>query len=377
MSRVLALALSSSPACLLDFDARLLATDDVRTIGTGPLHTCVLVDDGTPWCWGGNVSGQLGRDADGTDAPAPVDGVRLRSIDADGEYAGHTCGIADDDALWCWGTNGDAELGQGSVGGGGPTPVVVPLDAPTRRVALGVTVSLALDDRGRLWTWGWNGGERLGLPAEVGHQSSPRLLDDVRVWTTLGFGTRHGCAIDEDGALWCWGEGDDGKLGRAATDARPAPVEGGASTWRVVAPGAVHTCAIAREGSLWCWGGNAEAQLGHAGDGGPTPRRVGDARDWIAIAAGAGHTCGVREPGSLWCWGDNAEGQLGVGTLNDHDAPRRVGERDDWIEIAAAGQHSCGRTADGATWCWGSNAQGQVGTGEYIAVPSPVLIVEP
>lgn len=382
MIRVIAIAaLCAHAGCLLEFDARLLATDAVPRLATGEAQSCALWIDDVPWCWGSNDGGQLGHDG-GDAGPMPIEGVALRSIATGGYEIGHSCGVDEDGAVLCWGTNGDAELGQGTVGGGSPIPSKAALELAATRVAVGTTVSVALDERGRLWTWGWNGDGRLGFGADVGTQSTPRLLEDRHVWITLDYGTRHGCAVDEAGALYCWGEVVSGKLGRDDTDPRPAGVQGGASAWRSVSAGVEHTCAIAREGSLWCWGddtsGQARGQTGGQTGGQPsTPRRVGDDRDWIAIATGASHSCGLREAGTLWCWGSNEHGQLGVGIIEPREGVVQVGERDDWIELSIAGDHGCARTSDDTVWCWGANAVGQVGAEGYSDTPSPVAILEP
>jgi alpha-tubulin suppressor-like RCC1 family protein len=361
--------------CLLEFDPQLLEQDSVPRLAASAVHTCALDGDDVPWCWGDNASGELGRSEPGNE-PAPIEDLQLRTLAADGPSTAHVCGIdSDEGSVLCWGTNGDAELGNGMIGGGGPDPSRAELESPAVRISAGITVSVAIDERGRMWTWGWNGGQRLGLGAEVDSVTTPRLLDDMRVWVALGYGARHGCAIDEDGGLLCWGEAEHGKLGRTDIDAAPAAIDGGASGWRSVACGDDHSCAVARDGSLWCWGSNASGQLGVRGAEGPSVRRVGDAHDWIAVAAGAVHACGLRGEGSLWCWGSNASGQLGVGTTVDHDTPTQAGERHDWLEVMVAGEHSCGRTRDEVTWCWGSNSHGQIGAPDTAAVPAPRIVL--
>ena len=128
MIRVVAIAaLCAHAGCLLEFDARLLATDAVPRLATGEAQSCALWIDDVPWCWGSNDGGQLGHDG-GDAGPMPIEGVALRSIATGGYEIGHSCGIDDDGAVLCWGTNGDAELGQGTVGGGSPIPSKAALD---------------------------------------------------------------------------------------------------------------------------------------------------------------------------------------------------------------------------------------------------------
>lgn len=86
----------------------------------GDAYTCALADGGVPYCWGENVVGQLG---DGTfiDRPNPVvvaQPLRFTSLSAGGGFVfigKHTCGVSDG-SVYCWGNNVFGELGVQSGG---------------------------------------------------------------------------------------------------------------------------------------------------------------------------------------------------------------------------------------------------------------------
>ncbi len=73
----------------------------------GGHHTCALRDDGTAWCCGDNLYGQIGvGDGYTRFAPAAVAGAdRFVSLAA-GDNA--TCGLRADGPAACWGRLGDA-----------------------------------------------------------------------------------------------------------------------------------------------------------------------------------------------------------------------------------------------------------------------------
>jgi alpha-tubulin suppressor-like RCC1 family protein len=82
-------------------------------LAAGAVHTCALVEGGDAFCWGQNVSGQLG---DGTNEnrarPVPVVGEhRFVDLDAGGAL---TCATTADGARYCWGLNSSGQLGDGS-----------------------------------------------------------------------------------------------------------------------------------------------------------------------------------------------------------------------------------------------------------------------
>jgi alpha-tubulin suppressor-like RCC1 family protein len=104
------------------------AAEDWVQVALGDYHTCARKEDNTIWCWGDNQYGQLGngavREMDGS-AMAGTAGSEMGSpvptrITADGSWIDitsgndHTCGLIDDDTLWCWGRNDYGQLGEGS-----------------------------------------------------------------------------------------------------------------------------------------------------------------------------------------------------------------------------------------------------------------------
>jgi alpha-tubulin suppressor-like RCC1 family protein len=85
-------------------------------------HACALTESGAPYCWGWNGDGQLG---DGTTterhAPVAVQGsLTLTAIAAGGSS---TCGMRQR-AIWCWGANRSGQLGNGTLVSS-TTPVAV------------------------------------------------------------------------------------------------------------------------------------------------------------------------------------------------------------------------------------------------------------
>ena len=98
------------------------------SVAPGGNQTCGVSTSGSAYCWGRNASGQLGT-SNNTAASVPV-GVSTAgslpdiytSVSAGRDFS---CGIATGGAAYCWGTNGNGELGIGSFGGTSNVPVAV------------------------------------------------------------------------------------------------------------------------------------------------------------------------------------------------------------------------------------------------------------
>jgi alpha-tubulin suppressor-like RCC1 family protein len=149
--------------------------------GTG--HTCGVTTSNVAYCWGYARGGLLGN---GTD-PAPqtcvnntpcstrpvrvVGGISFRAVSAGGTRA-HTCGVTTANVAYCWGSNGEGQLGDGTT--------------TNRRRPVRVLGGLA--------------------------------------FRQVGAGGRHTCGVTPTNAAYCWGRNFYGQLGDGTTLLRTRPV---------------------------------------------------------------------------------------------------------------------------------------------------------
>jgi len=94
-------------------------------VAAGEAHRCAIDRAGALWCWGANGDGQLGvGDTDARDQPERVGEDSDWTQIAAGAH--HTCGVrAEGTTTWCWGANARGELGQGAAGDPSPDPLPV------------------------------------------------------------------------------------------------------------------------------------------------------------------------------------------------------------------------------------------------------------
>lgn len=142
-----------------------------RTLSAGSGHTCGTSVEGENLCWGDNGLGQLGIGEPSAPQPLPVqvkDGAGLTGIVAS---VVHTCALAPDGGSMCWGGNWFGALGDGTSTAentGSERPVPTPARTSTRftQIAPGGSHTCALAKDGRVLCWGDKG------RGQIGHGSS-------------------------------------------------------------------------------------------------------------------------------------------------------------------------------------------------------------
>ena len=369
-------------------------------VSAGGSHTCGLRDDSSLWCWGLNEEGQLGLGENALFGGGTSNENTPEQVLADDDdlatgweqvSAGerHTCGLREDGTLWCWGSVEDGRLGLDDLDDlDDPEGVLEPQQvlADDDDLATGwedITVrrssSCARRGDGSLWCWGDEFWAQWQDDDDDDYPTTPQqwMADDPDLatgWSTISLLESHSCAVRDDGSLWCWGEGEDGKLGLGDTEDRDTPQQvmadddDLATGWGEVAVGAVHSCALREDGDMWCWGGRPDGQVGDglsaSAQAVPMPMTL-DA-SLVAIEASGFFGCALDDEQRLWCWGSNGNGRLGVGDDEPRKVPHQVMEDDadlatGWNSISTGSGHTCATREDATLWCWGQDINGRLG----------------
>lgn len=170
----------------------LVFAEDAVQVTAGYRHTCARFVGGGVRCWGGNAYGELGRGDEvqlGDDelavglSPIALGDVGAATFIAAGDH--HTCALFEDGNVKCWGRNSFGQLGNGSFEhvGDDELPAIasaVDLPAPTIQIDAGGNHTCAVLTDYRVFCWGRNGDGQLGL----GHNQDvavPRFVGPVAV----------------------------------------------------------------------------------------------------------------------------------------------------------------------------------------------------
>lgn len=310
-------------------------------ITAGSEMACGLTPEGLAYCWGRDNYGQLGNGAGvagDQHAPVAVDmsplaGAVFASLSA-GSY--HMCGVSDDGIGYCWGRNDALGLPPGVTGNQeSPSPVdmaLLPAGATLLSIQSGRSHTCGVASDGSLYCWGQNNNGVIGVGTSGGNY--PITAVDVSglpagtAFAQVTVGDSHTCALTTDHVAYCWGAGINGATGNGAQSLDvllPNPVVTttipAGTHFVLLEGGATNTCGILDTGAAYCWGFGLHGALG-TGDSTSrySPHPVATSTlpantVFTEISSSENLTCGVTAADEFYCWGRDDQGQLGNGPL--------------------------------------------------------------
>lgn len=347
-------------------------------IAGGDGHTAAVTVNGKLYSWGASACGQLGH-SDTEHMPKDVEGYPYQ-----------------------------------------PVPLLVESlqDVCIVQIACGDAHTVALSREGLLYSWGGGGCGQLGhsetskMPKDEDgcpYQPIPRVVEHLRphAVATIACGKAHTIAVSDRGRMYTWGAGACGQLGHPDTSSFPSdedgypfqPVPREVEQLRdncvvSTACGDVHTLALTDTGHVFSFGGGSYGQLGMKDVGAmpvdadncpymPTPQRVSGLEGIVRLACGDSHSLTVDRDGRLFCWGANSCGQLGITNPGDPrirkdpegiphlPTPALLDALVDQkiIDIACGEAHSLAVSASGNLYSWGACSCGQLGLGSCDGMP--------
>jgi len=290
--------------------------------------------------------------------------------------------------VYSWGNGSDGALGHADRGAMAGPRRIETLERVEIIAAGPYYTSAAVDDRGRLFTWGR--AAQYDKPTGLGYeldpatefQLTPKRVDALSEDRVVGvaLGAFFTLAVTDAGAVFSFGSSRFGALGRglSTSEVLPRRIEAQAETglrFVAVAAGNCHALALTEEGHVYGWGdGRAN---GH-GQEQRTPQLVtalAGARVTLVYAQSFS-SCIVTEKGELYTWGRGSHNSfhLGHGVAALQKMPKRV-EALSGVTVAAAAvgdRHTLVAGEDGVVWGFGERAA--LGLGEADAPPGDSVV---
>jgi len=387
-----------------------------KQISTGLDFACGIATSDTVYCWGNNTYGQLGT---GTTSNLPK--TTPVAVNTSGVLAGktilsvaagsqHSCAIASDNQVYCWGNNQIGQLGNNST-----QPSATPVAIDTSGVLSGKTV-LSIDSKGnnvcviasdnQAYCWGDSGwgqhGNNNGNYSIVAEPVDTSGALAGKTLKSISTGVSQVCTIASDDKAYCWGTAvvDPSDGSTAVMNYVPAAVGTGGvladKTILSLTSGEFYICAIASDNQVYCWGYNGHGQLGNnttvSSDEPIAVDTSGvlNGKTVLAVAAGSTSACAIASDSKTYCWGLGSLGQ--VSQISDYDSMSTVPVAVDTTGVLAGknltsvstgSYFSCAISMQQQAYCWGINTSGQLGNGintsngvytpKAVGFPSPVV----
>lgn len=321
-----------------------------------------------------SVRGDLeARDALGR-TPLDLLSLHLEKVRSNFEVHGH---------VFAWGNGSNFTLGTGS------TDIQL---MPTRvdalhmdnimQVSAAKFHSAAVTSRGKLYTWGWGLGGRLGHPEAHIHSGSSAVIEprmvaalDRYIVTAVSAAKHHTLICTSRGEVFSMGSNRHGQLGYPTgdTQAEPRRISSLRGSHVIsIAAANKHSVAVTADGKVYTWGSNSCGQLGYGAfdSSSSSNPRVVEAligRMVVRCCAAKRHTLVLTEDGDILTWGHRGvsprkvvtAGVRAASTLGSHENLRfHKGYKDvlkPKIEYICAGAaHSSALTSTGVVLTWKS-----------------------
>jgi alpha-tubulin suppressor-like RCC1 family protein len=266
-----------------------------------------------------------------------------------------------------------------------PRELPIPQQVSFTQVSCGEHFSIAIDESGRVYSWGRASSGCLGCGFEADLVLNPALIVALREHriTKVACGATHAACISSNCTLFTWGWGLRGQLGlgpkKRSREALPTVVTDVREA-ADVACGAEFTLAVTTKGAVYSWGRGTTGQLGHGDLSDRFTPKLLEAlqRESVTlIACGAAHALAMNDTGEMYAWGDGSLGQLGTGTRGTYSVPQligSVGSSGQKLHSMATDSHSVALDSLGQVYTWGVSEFGCLAQSGSIEQLLPVVV---
>ena len=246
------------------------------------------------------------------------------------------------------------------------------------QVSLGYKFSVALKQDGTVWSWGQNNDGELGLGNTTEYSEPQQITDIKEKITDVKTGYYHSIALTEKGEVYTWGYNGNGQLGNGTREDSLVPVKvTGLENITKVNAYKYMTIALTQNGEVYAWGSGYGAKpvklnftrkiidvsgnlvLAENRKAYNLDETKSYGKDLIKVVAGYNHYLGLTSDGEVYAWGSNSYGQLGNGNNTSSSTAVKVVTPDgksnmtNIVDISAGDSYSIITDKDGKVYTFG------------------------
>ena len=247
------------------------------------------------------------------------------------------------------------------------------------QISLGYKFSVALKQDGTVWSWGQNNDGELGLGNTTEYDEPQQITEITEKITDVKTGYYHSIALTEKGEVYTWGYNGYGQLGNGTSENSTTPVKvTGLKNVAKIDAYKYMTIVSTQNGEVYVWGrgyGKTPVKLNFS-------RKIIDVsgnlvlaenrkaynldetksygKDLIKVVAGYNHYLGLTSDGEVYAWGSNSYGQLGNGNNTSSSTAVKVVTPDgksnmtNIVDISAGDSYSIITDKDGKVYTFGN-----------------------
>jgi hypothetical protein len=185
-----------------------------ETVAANNGHACGVTSGGDTYCWGRNEYGTLGTGStDNSGVPVPISGGLLFQSFPTTQNWG-SCGITIEGEAYCWGWWGWNHGEEFHIQGSDirTTPTLIPGGLDISSMGVGEDHGCAVTTSDAAFCWGTNDQGQLGDGSRT-FRAEPTPVSGNHSFVQIVAGGTHTCGLTASGSVYCWGDNSFGQLG--------------------------------------------------------------------------------------------------------------------------------------------------------------------
>ena len=229
---------------------------EIASLSANTNQILVLTDKGTVWEW---VRRKRGPDSEKTKLNFPKtykEVLELPKINmvAAGSLTGLGLALSEDGKVYAWSLQDDRQSKVNSKYGGAIKPTLVEELNEIKLIRQGGSHILALDEAGRVYSWGDNISQQAN-PSQLKDIFKPQRIEELKGIVEIYAGAYHSIALDEKGQVFTWGDNSRGQLGGYVPTKCYEPIQvKKLPTVCSVKAGPKSSLALGNNGNVYYWG---------------------------------------------------------------------------------------------------------------------------
>lgn len=282
-------------------------------------------------------------------------------------------------------SEGENSCGQLGIGKGPeflstPVPYKIPGLSNICSISSTWEHSLALTDRGLVYSWGNNFSGQLGI-GTAHNQPSPKKIKNIPKIIAISAGKQHSLLLSSKGEVFGFGSNECGEISSKLPQANYlSPVKLELPKMLQIAVGDEFSAGLAADYTVWIWGDPVSSWRGGPGYNAISFKQLTGLQDIQKIAAGDEHLLLLGKDGSVSFVGRSSQGELFNNKNSSVTMPRLITSLSKVQKIATGPLNSYALDEEGQLYAWGFNLskfQFENTNQMHFYQPTPIQLVNP